>query len=513
MINNLDFSITTVRPPMVETKNGIMLMKQYYTKEQLSPISFSGWENITSGSNTINTVACCHLNTSIRQGFRHQEFGVTLDPYVDNRYYFNINNHHSNQNAAYSYTVHSTEQENDFLVHAITTMPKNLINYKIVDIDENYVYIITKHINGSGTYLCRVNRSGGVDYPLYINPSARAVFTKIYSDERYIFLCCRNHNAQWQFYRYDKTTNTYTTKMVDHGNGANGGAYAPVYQCVMHENVYHEGNIYYVYQMYQYGTQHSMLGIKIDITKDVTAAGNLTFFYPMSYQAGIKNNVHNDYELHRFWVMDGYLYYMVYDEDYVAGYLNSIAVQGIHTFKILSGGKLEYVGYNQIDVDEQIISMAFSSTRRVLIIGFWTSFMLMRYDDNTKQYKLVSAEHYDNVATVGFDEYDRLWVLRPNNALEMFSTNDPQETTIRFQYPMYTYTGMDIQSFVEFKALTFIGEYAKGMYRFELTGTAHFANGDQSINIEYKGSTQEIPIVVTGSDQLTCKVYYIKGGD
>lgn len=513
MINNLDFYVTTQRPPMIEAKNGIILREQYYTKEHVDPISFSGWGCITSGANTINTVACCHLNTSIRQGFRHQEFGITLDPYVDNRYYFNVNNHHASINNAYSYTVHSTEQENDFLVHKITTMPQNLINYKIVDIDENYIYIITKHIAGSGTYLCRVNRSGGVDYPLYINPSARAVFTKIYSDSRYIYLCCRNSNIQWQFYRYDKTTNTFTTKMVEKNNGTSGGAYAPIYQCVMHENVHHEGNIYYIYQMYQYDTQYSMIGIKIDITKDVTDTSNLTFFQPMSYQAGIQSNVHTNYELHRFWIMNGYLYYMIYDEDYVAGYLNSIPTQGIHTFKILPGGRLEYVSHNQIDVDEQIISMIFSSTKRVLLIGFWKSFMLMRYDDDSKQYELVSTEHYDDVATVGFDEYDRLWVLRPNYALEMFSTNDPQETTIRFQYPMYTYVGMDIQSHIEFKALTFIGEYAKGMYRFELTGTAKFANGDQTINVEYKGGTQEVPIIVTGSDQLTCKVYYIKGGD
>lgn len=516
MINNLDFAVTTMRSRMVETKNGFILMNQYYTKEHLAPISFSGcpFNALTTGANNIDSVAACNLNTSARQGLRHRECKIVADPYVPNRYYFGINNHHSNANNSYSFLVHSTEAENDFLLHAITTMPASLMIQEIIDINENYIYVLSKHIGNAGTYMCRINKStNAVDSPVYSIPSARTMFQKIYSDDRYIYLGCRTVNAQWYFVRYDKTTNAFTERTFTAISAIVNKA--PTNQCVINEDIYHEGNFYYIYQMYQSEDDNrSMACIKIDITKDVTDNGYVQVFYPMEYQAGIKFNLHTGYEMHRFWIVNGYLYYAVYDEDYVSGYLNSIAVQGIHTFKILPGGNLEYIGYNQIDVDEQIISMVFSSDKKVIIVGFWTSFKLMKYNDITHKYELVSPEFYTNVATVGFDAYDRIWVMHPDYALEMHSTNDPQSSTIRFQHTMYTYSGTDMHSCVEFEALTFLNGYAKGMYRFELTGPVHFtANGQQAIELEYTGDVQQIPIVVTGSDQLTCKAYYIKGGD
>ena len=514
MINNLNFNINTLCSPMVETNNGIVLRGQYYTKEYLSPISFSGcqFNNLITGTNTLNIMGSCYLDTSIRQGFRHQQFGVVSDPYINNRYYCSINNHHALNNNGVNYLVQTTEQQNDLSIRAINTSPQYNIYYKIIDIDDNYIYVIAKNISSIGSTFVRINKKNNtIDSPIYLNPNARTVFSKIYSDARYIYFCCRKDNISWQFYRYDKTTSTYTGKGVSVVNNNN----SPANQCFIYENIYQEGNICYIYQMFQDKTNnHSIIGIKIDITKDVTDSSNLQFFYPMDYNSNIKINVHNNYELHRFWIIDKYLYYIIYDEDYISGYNNSIPAQGLYTFEILPNGNLKYISCNRMDTDEQVISMVFSSDKRALIIGFWKSFILMRYNDITKQYDVASTEHYTNVSTVGFDEYNRLWVMHTDKSVHMYSINDPKETTIRFQQPMYAHAGTDIYSYVEFSAITFIGEYAKGMYRFELSGPAYFTdNNKRTIDIEYVGELQNIPITITGSDQLSCKVYYIKGGD
>lgn len=518
MINNLDFNVTTVRSRMVETKNGIFLMGQYYTKEALSPVSFSGcpFNSLTTGVNNIDSVASCHLDTSVRRGLRHRECKIASDPYIPNRYYFAMNNQHSGSSNNYSFLVHSTEVENDFLLHAITTMPQHLMAQEIIDISESYIYVLAKTTYYYGSYLCRINKStNAVDSPIAFNPAARMMLSKLYSDDRYIYLAGRDSNVRWRFFRYDKATNAVTERLFNTLDADHDTSNAPVGQCVLNDVVYREGDYCYVYQMCRNETVNtSLLCLKIDTTKDVTDANSVQFLYPLEYQDEIKFNTHTGYEMHRFWVVDGYLYYAVYDEDHVTGYLNSIAVQGIHTFKLLPGGYLEYMGYDQIDVDEQIISMAFSSDKKVIIVGFWTAFKLMKYNEASHKYELVSPEHYTNVATVGFDAHDRLWVMSPDYALEMHSTNDPQSAVIRFQYPMYTYSGADMHSYIEFQALTFIGGYAKGMYRFEMTGPAHFeANGQRAIEVQYIGEMQQVPIVVTGSDQLACKVYYIKGGD
>ena len=92
MINALDiYPPSTAHSPVIETKNGILLKSQYYAKDNLAPISFSGCNfNVQTGYNTLNIATSCYLDTSIREGFRHQKPGIVSDPYINNRHYLII---------------------------------------------------------------------------------------------------------------------------------------------------------------------------------------------------------------------------------------------------------------------------------------------------------------------------------------------------------------------------------------------------------------------------------------
>lgn len=514
MANSLRYTPTGTRPKVLETKYGIMLLTGYYNKEGLQPISFIGdnFNGVQVSSNILCIKSCCALNTTVRQGFRHQEMGIITDPYIPDRYYFTMNTHHSDVNGVYSFLVFADEVEDDLSVARIVTSSQNLIDTKIADITENYIYVIQKHINGSGSYICRIDKNtGAISHPVYVNPSARTSYCFVTKDETYIYLCIRHVYGYWQFAKYNKTLNA--VEYYGSNFCSQDTAIVPAGSCMVHEDIYENNGKYYIYNIIkQESDDFSLIGIEFD--PSLPMSNPCRTFHATPYNEQIKWNVHGGYEMHRYWIKDGYLYLGIYDEQYDAGYINSINVQGIHTFKINSDGTLEHIEYNQLNSANQIISMCFSSDKKMIIIGFWQSFKIAVLNEETHQYEVPSDATYTNVASAGFDEYDRIWIQEQNNAIKMYTIYDPQQTTIKFDKRLYVYEGENIESHIEFSAENFIKEPATGLYQFQLTGDVYFKdNKKKVIEHEYEGGTLKLDIVVTSSDQLSCQVYYIKGGD
>lgn len=511
MANILEFTPTGTRAKVIETKFGIMLLNNYYTKEDLQPISFYGsnFSGIQSGSNILYLKSNCILNEQVKIDFRHKENGFIVDKYIPNRYYYIFSSNYSNINANLSYIVFSNETEEDIFVDSVNQLTKNYICNKIIDVTENFIYMFVNDYNSRQNALIRMDKTSksciiaGYDFPLF-----RTKYFLICSNSNYIYYVIKASHSSYLFIKYDKNLNAIekSTINLEYVSYNSTGT-------IEYENIYFNNNKYYIYQIVKdVDSNCSIIGIELNPNLDIQ--NSYRVFKALDYNEHIKLNDHDGYEMYRYWVKDNYLYLAIYDENYVANYNNSVSVQGIYTFKINSDSTLQYINYNQLNNEKQIISICFSSDKNMIIIGYWQSFQICIYNELNHQYEILSDSIYTNVLNAGFDEYNRIWVQEQDSAIKMYSVYDPQKININFENNVYIYEDEPISSYITFSAENFIKSPAIGLYRFELSGDAIFTdNNNKVIDKQYNGEELRINIKITSSEQLYCKVYYIKSGD
>ena len=505
---------------IIETKNNMLVMCNNYSKQKLAPIAFDSTNLSTiagGGFLTLNTAKCLFVNTAQeeRQGFRHQQFGIVPDPYIPNRYYIKVGGHYAD-NGNYSYLVHLDESGNTSEVAKITAFGQQLDIQEIVDIDEYYIYLLVKWDNTTNTGLFRVDkRTNAIVQCHYNGPDSKTMLTILHVDENYIYMYCRHRSDRILLYRYHKSGQSVTTVDITYTTYGNPSV-VPDYDAFLCDDIFMYGTIACIYIPWRYSNNFGIKALRIDTSKDVTQLGinNSHWFTACTTGTQWQWNNRNNCAIHRMWIVDNYLYYIFYDEYYRVNDFTSSDKQGIHTFRINSTGTLSYVGYNQIDTKTQIISMTYSSDKKVMILGFPQSFRILKLNPNTHMYEICDREFNLYVSSVGFDEYDRIWIQRLDNSVEVFSLEDPESVTVQFECAAYVHYGEDISSYVSFTATTFLNTAAVGRYIFELQGTVKFAeNGQQRIELQYEGDEMHIPIVVTGTEPLVCKAFYIKESD
>ena len=245
---------------VVETENAMILMGNYYQKEDMSCISKKGciFNNISVGNNTLNISRYMNISTTYRLGERDKRFGIIKDPYIPNRYYYVINNHHSNINNAYSYMIIADEEENDLVIKAISSN-QNIDWKEIFDIDENYIYASGVYLTNGGIYVYRINKNNGATAVIFqVTNTDRAKCNLIYKNETYLYFITggvTGNNAWGRFYftRYNKnnfeTLNTlYTPPDLTAGSTSyewNSDDIWMQYNNIDIENFYQEGDKYY----------------------------------------------------------------------------------------------------------------------------------------------------------------------------------------------------------------------------------------------------------------------------
>ena len=518
---------------VVETENAMILMGNYYQKEDMSCISKKGciFNNISVGNNTLNISRYMNISTSYRLGERDKRFGIIKDPYIPNRYYYVINNHHSNINNAYSYMIIADEEENDLVIKAISSN-QNIDWREIFDIDENYIYASGVHLANGGIYVYRINKNNGETAVIFqVTSTNRAKCNLIYKNETYLYFITggvTNGNAWGRFYftRYNKnnfeTLNTlYTPPDLTAGTTSyawnNTNIWMPCNNIDI-ENLYHEGNKYYWCYPQRSGTKlstgdgpanNNLMIMCYDSSKSFNESDVITFRTTNGLQ-DIEQLKWKDggYFTYRFWIIDNYLYYAIYDETNSDNDMKNI--QGIHVFKINPGFELEYVDKIQITIKKNIISMLYNSDKKNLLIGYYNSFEIYLYDEESHLYKLANKE-ITNIASVGFDSMDRLWYQDLNGGVFVENLDDPQYVTVKFERLYYTYEGNDIDTYITFEAKSFTDKIPNGLYTLRLTGNAHFKdNGIKSLTISYTGGTEKLDIVVTGPKRIICDVEFQK---
>lgn len=522
-------------PIVVETENTITLMSNTYQKEDLSCISKSGciFSGISVGNNHMNLSRYMNIGTSYRLGERDKRLGIVADPYIPNRFYYMINNHYSNVNNTYSYLIFAEEDENNNITILGNTNVNNIEWREIFDIDENYIYISGIHLANDGIYIYRINKTTRVitSTIFQVKNTNRAKCNLIYKDETYLYFITggvNNQNAYGRFYftRYNKNNaevlNTlYAPPTLTAGTQSYGWSNNDIWMACNNidiENFYKEGDKYYWCYPQKSGAKlntgegnanNNLMIMCYDSSKSFNESGVITFRTTNGLQ-DIKQLkwVSDEYIAYRFWVIDNYLYYALYDEK--NSDTNMKNYQGIHIFKINPGFELEYITKIQITTSKNIISMLCNSSRSILLIGYYNSFEVYMFNKNTHLYEKVNKE-LTNILCVGFDSMDRLWYQNTNLGVFVENLDDPQEVKIEFEKIYYTYEGQDIETYITFEASSFTDKIPTGRYILTLSRNAYFKDTlTKTKVVNYIGGIVKIDIIVNGPKRLTCSAKYQK---
>ena len=521
------------QPIVVETENTISLLTNIYRKDDLSCVTKTGlsFNNVSVGNNYLNITKYMNIGTSYCLGERDKRFGIVPDPYILNRFYYVLNNSHSNINNKCFYLVFA-EEDNDNINILGNIKIDNVEFREIMDIDEKYIYVSGVHLNNGGIFIYRINKeTKSITSTIFqVTATNRAKANLIYKDETYLYFITggvSNAQAYGRFYftRYNKITaetlNTlYTPPNLTIGTKSYNWNNNNIWMACNNidiENFYKENDKYYWCYPQRSGSKlttgegnanNNLMIMCYDSSKSFNESGVITFRTTIGLQDIEELKWKSGDFSYRFWIIDDYLYYAIYDETNSDADMRNI--QGIHVFKINPGFILDYITKIQISKDRSIISMVYSSDKNTLLIGYYNSFEIYILNKNTHIYEKLNKQ-INNVMCAGFDSLDRLWYQNTNYGVFVENLDDPQQVNIAFEKIYYTYEGEDIESYITFEALSFTDKIPIGKYILTLTGNAYFKDtSSNTLTINYTGGVLKFNIIITGPKRLTCSTKYQK---
>ena len=512
------------QPKVVETYNNMIILNNVYQKSDMSFIDRCNLMfNIDTGTNTLNIAKYMILDDAYtdtyQYGDRDKFFTPTEDKYVSNRCYFIINNHRSNRNRLYSYLISYDENENNIVINKISTL-KNVEWQQIVDQDTNFLYVMGMSYPedpNAGTWnpherLYKVNKST-LEATVIIDTTNTKQFSVLYTNEGFIYIIIfypkipSSERYGYYICKYDKSAGT--SNVIQQTPVDNGWAYNPRI-----ENFYIENDKYYwiaplvinntgFVRLYYDENDNQIYHLEDDILINDISFSAFTDNTSASAVSA------NGYIIFKQWIVDNYLYYITYDETKKSS--NILANQGLYVFKINPGFELEYITKEEISNDTRIISTTLTSDNKILLIGYTNSFEIYVHNNETGLYESNETK-LTNILTAGFDSNDNLWYMKTDFSIYMEYLKDPFIVDVKFEKIHYAYNNSNIESYIKFKAESYIKIIPpSGTYIFILSGPAHFKdNNEQIINIEYIEGEITIPIVITGSKKVNCKVRFVK---
>lgn len=547
MANSLDVSPYYYQQTrVIETEHGFLLSGNYYRKDDLTPISQIGTKiEAYGGKNMLCLKTHMNLNTTVRSGIRHNDFGIVPDPYIENRYYILLNGHHSNVSTKSNYSTIIVIEDSGKDITVIKTISDTDVLHieEIYSITEDYIFFLARNLRyGSTIYYCRViNKKTWTISNIISNDTRDSVWRtkpkKVYEDETYLYIGYRYYHIYYVITEIDKSNLTYKSKgrAVKARNlyRLDGSLYASVHYdtglpwvidsgTVIHDNLYEEDGKYYFPLPYRNGAgsdpekylestvEDNMIAFCFDTNINFDEDEVLTEIrIPHQRNTELIWYKDNVYSTFRFWVVDDYLYYALYDENQISS-VNLLSTQGIHCFKILTGFDLEWQNVIRPSSSDRIISMILNSDRSICIIGYWQKFEILKRNTETGAYEQMHKV-ISSVENAGFDALDRLWYQKINGEIHVQNLDDPITVDMHFERSYYTYEDSDISSYITFEAYNFLNEAAAGKYILTLEGNAKFTlTGNKTFEFIYSGGTTQINITVTGPERITCNTKFIK---
>lgn len=498
-------TITSVTPKVIETSKGVLLNTQYYTKEKLSPIPFETCSII--GSPYSLSIRKQLFLQNYSWNFINDEMGIIKDSNHENRYYMRIIEGYIVGNRHTGLIVFEETENNKInIIKEINLGDAQAI--EIADQDDNYLYMFVR--SGNKNYINILDKN---DYTLTSTYNVASSyhyisFKKIYSDDMYIyFMFIYNQNVYTS--SFNKLTHTYTDSSPIYRGQDTTAVNYPLTN--LSDTVYKIDENTYGLFLYNAGNQEQPLDLYMyDKSKTITEGFtmqhvNITWNSNKNKIDYIDDGI-NSYNTIRNFITEfngvKYLNVFVYKMDYADS--TYIPIQGIYTFRIDSATNLTFTGYNQIDGAKHIIGFMYDESKEHLIVAKQNTFQILKFNQNTLKYESTNFE-ISNCYSVGLDELQRIWYIKTDSSVHMINLEDAQSVEIDFEKQYYEYTGITINTYIEFSALNYLNEEFTGTFELTINGPAVFTeNNNETLRFTYNGAgKQQIGITITGASPIT----------
>jgi len=187
-------------------------------------------------------------------------------------------------------------------------------------------------------------------------------------------------------------------------------------------------------------------------------------------------------------------------DQYIA---EQIVNQGLYTFELADLNNLKLTDYNAIS-SSVLKGCLLSNDRKLMIVSTATNTIFMKFDSEEKCYKITNTLE-DVPLFIGLDLMERIWIMKQDNEIDMYSSSDTTDFTMKFEKDYYDYAGEDIETYITIEAKNFIGEYISIKVELNIDGNAKFKDTN-SKNIQLTtplGNKLDVPIIITGANQIT----------
>ena len=518
-------------PKLIETNNFMIINGTLYQKSNLSSMKKAFSFGSDLGNNILHISRSMHLMDNARIDKRFKEPLIHEDKYEENVSYIILNDQYANATNTKSFLLKLIENEADVSISKQISFD-NIILKEIFDITSQYIFIsginssnaywylycikkddfsVSKTItltNPNGTLLTGpgsentgvpiTNMQGSIN--LYENED----FLKFYVNGFNVKSHIANSNYQWRNgYGYIIMTvnkNTLENVLTD-SHGSIDRIYEDPTTWHDHTRDFYKYNNNYYFLM-QRSKTNSIYKCWINennkFNKSVLSNDTYLFY----------NDTNSQMES---FIKDDYLFYCIADESNTSN--NIVNYQGLHKFKIDEEFNLTYEKRINPSTNK-IISILFNEDYSIIIIGYYQSFDILIYEEETHNYVKVEKS-FTGIKNVGLDSLNRLWYETTSGEIHTENFDDPQDVVVEFEKPYYSYLSGELETYVTFKARSATGVVPTGRYILRITtGNAYFKDsGTNELVINYESMSQDdihYPLMITGSKRIVCNVSFEK---
>ncbi len=183
--------------------------------------------------------------------------------------------------------------------------------------------------------------------------------------------------------------------------------------------------------------------------------------------------------------------------------MEQVTNQGLYTFEVTDLNNLKLTSYNTIS-DSVLKGCLLSNDRKLMIVATSANTIFMKFDAEEKCYKITNTLE-DVPLFIGLDLMERVWIMKQDNEIDMYSSSDTTDFTMNFEKDYYDYVGEDIETYITIEAKNFMGEYISIKTELNINGNAKFKDtNSKSIQLTTPlGNKLDVPIIITGANQIT----------
>lgn len=535
ILNDANIAASIEVPKVIETKNGMVLNAQYYNKQNFLPVPFN--QLIISGKNDMLNInkALKPMADSTSIGAWNEDT-IIADEYEPNVFYG------LSYNGVNTIIFKYLEEENKG-IKLLGNISQPLLYDKYLGQDKNYLYysfrcsvVKNAYINNSfkgaykgcsDSYIQKINKRDmsvlnmdtyGYIYDPNIIPISMSM--NIFEDDNYIYFgevtnsTARTVKNTFNFeaisslsiHRIIKARGVIETVKSEIQINDNS-----IYNYFDNKDVFKiDDNIigFYFFNFSDVKSPLKLIKINLNetIISDIVTVEPVTFTWEESIKSKLSVFPNGFWYSYEIFITKKetktFVNIMMYQNSNQA-VTGQIVNQGIYTFEIIKFNILKLTNYNRIS-EAVLKGYLISKDREFLIVATINSVIFMKFNGSLGRYEIKDSMKLA-VLSIGLDSSERVWLIKPNYDVELFSLTDATNFNMKFEKNFYDYFGIDIETFITIESRNYIGEYISTEVELNINGNAKFRENDsKTIKLTTPNDgNMSIPVMITGSNQIT----------